>query len=53
MATAMADDGKLICLDQSKEWTDIGRKYWKEAKVDHKIDLRLGNAATLLGEILN
>jgi caffeoyl-CoA O-methyltransferase len=36
--------GRLLCLDASQEWTDIARRYWTRAKVDGKIELRLGPA---------
>jgi predicted O-methyltransferase YrrM len=42
VASALPPDGKLIACDVSKEWTDVGRRFWKEAGVDTKIDLRLG-----------
>ncbi|HJW41203.1 MAG TPA: class I SAM-dependent methyltransferase, partial [Rhizomicrobium sp.] len=42
VALAMPADGKLVCLDVSKEFTDKARGYWKEAGVESKIDLRLG-----------
>lgn len=41
MAQALPDDGKIVCCDTSKEWTDIAMRYWVEAGVDRKIDLRL------------
>ncbi|TWT45617.1 putative O-methyltransferase [Phycisphaerae bacterium RAS1] len=44
VACAMPDDGRLIACDVSRRWTDIGRRYWKRAGVEHKIDLRLGPA---------
>jgi len=36
--------GRLICCDVSEEWTSIGRKYWQQAGVDDRIDLRIGPA---------
>lgn len=48
IARGLPPDGKLICFDQSGEWTDIARKFWKKAGVDSKIELRLGDAAQLL-----
>ena len=48
MAQALPSDGKLVALDISEDFTSIGRKYWKEAGVDHKIDLRLGPAVEIL-----
>ena len=44
MALALADDGHIIACDISDAWTQIGLKYWKEAGVRHKIDLRLAPA---------
>ncbi|HXI38232.1 MAG TPA: class I SAM-dependent methyltransferase [Burkholderiales bacterium] len=38
----------MICCDVSREWTDIGRRYWKEAGVSRKIDLRLAPALRTL-----
>jgi caffeoyl-CoA O-methyltransferase len=43
IARGLPADGKLICLDQSEEWTNIARRTWKEAGVDSKIELRLGD----------
>jgi caffeoyl-CoA O-methyltransferase len=42
VALAMPADGKLVCLDVSKTYTDKARGYWEEAGVAGKIDLRLG-----------
>lgn len=52
VALAMPTNGKLIACDVSKEWTDIGRRYWRMAKVDKKIDLRLGPALETLDKLL-
>ena len=51
MARALPANGKLICVDASKEWTDIARKYWKKAGVDRKIELRLGSAIPILQKL--
>lgn len=48
VALAIPQNGKLVCCDISSEWTDIGRRYWKQAQVDHKIDLRIAPALTTL-----
>ena len=42
VARALPPDGRLLCLDVSEEWTSIGRRYWDEAGVGDKIELRLG-----------
>jgi predicted O-methyltransferase YrrM len=48
MARGLPDDGRLLCCDVNAAWTAIGRRYWDEAGVGHKIDLRLGPAVTTL-----
>lgn len=52
VAQALPENGRLIACDVSKEWTDIGRKYWQKAGVDHKIDLRLAPAVETLEHLL-
>lgn len=56
VALAMPDDGRIVACDVSTEWTDIARRYWKDAGVDHKIELRIAPAVetldTLIGEQL-
>jgi len=44
IANGLPTDGRLICCDVSDEWTTISRRYWQEAGVADKIDLRLGPA---------
>ncbi len=44
IARGLPSHGRLLCLDASKEWTDIARRYWAQAKVAEKIELRLGPA---------
>ena len=39
VASAMPDDGELICCDISPQWTDIAEKYWARAKLENKINL--------------
>lgn len=52
MALALPDDGRLVACDLSEEWTSIGRRYWEEAGVAHKIELRLGPAVDTLEALL-
>jgi caffeoyl-CoA O-methyltransferase len=52
VASALPADGKLIACDVSKEWTDIARRYWREAGIADRIDLRLGPAAETLSTLL-
>ena len=51
-ALALPEDGKLVALDISEEWTSIGRRYWQEAGVDKKIDLRIAPADASLRQLL-
>lgn len=44
LAEGLPEDGKLIALDISEQFTDVAKKYWKEAGVEHKIDLRIQDA---------
>jgi caffeoyl-CoA O-methyltransferase len=48
IARGLAEKGRLICIDESKEWTAIARKYWSRAGVEQKIELRLGAAIPIL-----
>lgn len=52
VALAMPADGKVVCLDVSKEFTDKARGYWKDAGVDKKIDLRLGPGLEALDKMI-
>ena len=51
VAMALPPGGKLVCCDVSEEWTAIGRRYWKKAGVDRKIDLRIGPALETLASL--
>jgi caffeoyl-CoA O-methyltransferase len=44
LATGLAPGGTISTCDTSEEWTSIARASWKEARVDHLVDLRLGPA---------
>lgn len=52
MAEAMPSDGRLICCDVSEEWTGIARRFWQEAGVAGRIDLRLAPALETLDTLL-
>ena len=52
VALALPPDGKLVACDVSDQWTAIARRYWREAGVEHKIDLHLGPAVETLDRLL-
>jgi len=52
VALALPDDGQLLALDISDEYTKIGRPYWERAGVAHKIDLRIAPAMATLDALL-
>ncbi|MXX39046.1 MAG: methyltransferase domain-containing protein [Gemmatimonadetes bacterium] len=52
MALALPADGRLIACDVSDEFTSIARRYWQEAGVADKIELRLGPAVATLDKML-
>jgi O-methyltransferase len=53
VATALPTDGRLTCCDISDEWTQVARRYWREAGVAERIDLRLALAAETLRALLS
>ena len=53
VASALPPLGKLVCSDVSEEWTSIGKRYWSEAGVAEKIDLRLGPAVETLDALID
>jgi predicted O-methyltransferase YrrM len=52
VALALPGDGRLIACDVSVEWTEVARRFWHEAGVDSRIDLRLQPALRTLDELL-
>jgi caffeoyl-CoA O-methyltransferase len=51
IARALPADGRLLCLDQSEPWTAMARKYWAQAGLQSRIELRLGPAISLLKQL--
>lgn len=52
VALALPPDGELITCDVNAEWTSIGRRFWREAGVESRIQLRLKPALDTLDELL-
>jgi predicted O-methyltransferase YrrM len=52
VALALPIDGKLVACDVSEEWTNIARRYWREAGVESKIELHVQPALQTLDALL-
>jgi caffeoyl-CoA O-methyltransferase len=52
VALAMPPDGTVTCCDVSPEYTATARRYWAEAGVADRIDLRLGPAVETLDALV-
>lgn len=53
VASAMPENGKLICCDISPQWTDIAEKYWARANLKNKIELYNQPAEQTLQRLLD
>ncbi len=52
VALGLPEDGQLVALDVSEEWTNVGRRYWEMAGVADKIDLRIAPALESLQNLI-
>jgi predicted O-methyltransferase YrrM len=52
VALALPNDGTILACDVSQEYTSVAQRYWKEAGVDHMIELRIRPALETLQELL-
>jgi predicted O-methyltransferase YrrM len=52
MALALPAKGRVVACDVSEEWTAVGQRYWREAGVARKIDLRLAPALQTLDALI-
>ena len=53
VALALPPNGRIICCDVSEAWTSIAKRFWRQARVDHKISLRLAPALRTLDELVS
>lgn len=51
MALALPPDGSIVTCDVSEEWTAVARRFWREAGLESRIDLRLGPGLATLAEL--
>ena len=53
VALALPTDGKLVCCDINSEWPAIGKKFWEQAGVASRIDLRIAPALQTLNALIS
>jgi predicted O-methyltransferase YrrM len=53
VAEALPADGRLVACDVNGETTTIAKRYWHEAGVAHKIDLRIAPALETLNGLID
>lgn len=53
LALALPPEARIVACDVSVEWTAIARRYWAEAGVAERIDLRLAPALETVRALLN
>ncbi|HJO05332.1 MAG TPA: class I SAM-dependent methyltransferase [Acidobacteriota bacterium] len=52
VALALPPEGRIIACDVSEEYTSVAQRYWEDAGVADKIDLRLGPAVETLDALI-
>ena len=53
MAEALPENEKLFAFDVSDKFARLGQKFWAQAKVDHKVVLKIAPAEQSLNELLS
>ena len=53
VALQLPQNGYVTACDTNEEWTEIAQKYWKEAKVEDKIDLHIAPAVETLDKLIS
>ncbi|MDH4612247.1 O-methyltransferase [Pseudomonas sp. BN102] len=51
MAAELPDDGQLVCCDLPGDYNAVARRYWQEAGLAERIDLRLAPALDTLAAL--
>ncbi|AFY52654.1 putative O-methyltransferase [Rivularia sp. PCC 7116] len=52
VALALPPEGKMVACDISEEYTSIARRYWEQAGIADKIDLRIAPAIATLDKLI-
>ena len=48
MARGLPDDGKIISIDNSDEFSSLANKFWKQANIQHKIESVIGQGVEVM-----
>lgn len=52
IAAALPEDGLLVACDVSEQWTRVARRYWAEAGLAGRVDLRIAPALETLDALV-
>ncbi|XP_056148171.1 catechol O-methyltransferase domain-containing protein 1-like [Lampris incognitus] len=52
MALALPENGRVVACEIEQDYVDIAKPFFKEAGVEHKIDVRLQTATRTLNELI-
>jgi len=52
IGTSIPAKSKLTCIDNNEEYINIAKRYWDEAKIEHKINLFTGSAIAVLDKLI-
>src|SRR5437763_11389622 len=52
VALALPPDGRVVACDVSAEWTAAAQRYWREAGVADRVDLRIAPALQTLDALI-
>lgn len=53
IARALPENGQLVACDVSAEWTSIAQRYWQEAHVEEKIELKIAPALETMDNLIS
>jgi len=51
LAEGMGPGGRVVSVDRHAPWVDIGRRHWRSAGVDDRIEVRFGEAIDVLNDL--
>jgi predicted O-methyltransferase YrrM len=52
MALALPPGGRILTLDVNPDWVELGRRAWREAGVEDRIEVRFGLAEASLDQLI-